>query len=193
MSTQVPNRFLLYHGEEYLLVSWESVGGCGLFRPDQFGIITEMLHTGCICGFICTYEIADEILHLALLKIRAKDGLYPLINDTPPTFPDGWSESHGGPAIYDDIGLRMAFTGTLQFGTDLDPKWHVNILGPEDWMYSRMYEAAVVDGHVRSVCDVSAKIAEIREQQPESKTTKAACKRRLKAMDDLNRMIDERT
>ena len=191
MSTQVPNKFLLYQGEEYVLASWESVGGSELFRPDQFGITTEMLDTACICGFICTYEIADEIFSLASLKIRAKDGLYPLINDTPPSFPDGWNEDLGGPAIYDGIGLRMPFTGTLRFATDLDPKWHVNIFGPEDWMYRDVYEAAVVDGHVRSVCDISAEIAEIREQQPESKTEKAAHERTRKAMADLDRMIDE--
>jgi hypothetical protein len=164
-----------------------------LFRSNQFGITTEVLHTACIRGVLCTYEIRDEILYLDSLKIRAKDGLYPLINDTPPSFPDGWNESLGGPAVYEDIGLHIPFTGTLRFGADLDPKWHINILGPEEWMYRRLYEAAVVDGHVRSVADISAEIAEVREQQPESKTEEAARERTRKAIEELNRMIDEKT
>jgi hypothetical protein len=191
MTMQASDR-LLYRGEEYVLSSYEPVARYVLFRPDQFGITTEMLHTACVRGFLCTYEISDEILYLASLKIRAKDGLYPLINDTAPSFPNGWNEGLGGPAVYEDIGLRIPFTGTLRFGKSLDPKWHVNVLGPEEWMYRRLYEALVVDGHVRSVSDISAEIAEVRGQHPESKTEEAAHERIRKTMEDLNRMIDEK-
>jgi hypothetical protein len=56
----------------------------GLFDPDQVGITPVMLHTGAPHGFVCQYSVARETLILCSLEIRAKDGVYPLINDTLP-------------------------------------------------------------------------------------------------------------
>ena len=75
---------IIYEADEYLLLYSEPGH---VFHPKQFGITTDKLSSGCLRGFDCTFEIKDGGLFLASLEVRAKDGLYPLINDTPPAFP----------------------------------------------------------------------------------------------------------
>lgn len=168
MSTQVPSHLVRFGREQYRVTSWEAVGDCALFRPDQFGIVTKMLSTGCNCGFRCIYEIAEGILSLSSLEIMAKDGRYPLINDVAPSFPHGWDENRGGSATYDNIGLILPFTGTLRFVAGLHPGWlrhRSDLFGPSEWMYCLVYEAAIANGCVQSVRDLSAEIAAFRDQQ----------------------------
>ena len=68
-------------GEEYLLV--ESKPGLG-FHPEQFGIVTEQLHTACLRGFVCAFAIRDGGFFLDSLEVLAKDGRYPEINGVSP-------------------------------------------------------------------------------------------------------------
>ena len=115
-----------YEGEEYLLV--ESMPGLG-FHPEQFGIVTEKLHTACWRGFACTFAIRDGGLFLDSLEVLAKDGRYPEINGVSPA-------CRGGPlrpAIYFGLG-RVRCTGTLRFGNDRDRTYHVDLFGPSTWM-----------------------------------------------------------
>ena len=70
-----------YEGDQYPLV--ESKPGLG-FHPEQFGIVTEKLHTACLRGFVCTFAIRDGGLFLESLEVLVKDGRYPEINGVPP-------------------------------------------------------------------------------------------------------------
>ena len=113
-------------GEEFPLV--ESKPGLG-FHPEQFGIVTEKLHTACLRGFVGTFAIRDGRLFLDSLEVLAKDARYPEINGVPPA-------CRGGPlrpALYFGLG-RLRYTGTLRFGNDRDRPFHVDLFGPSIWM-----------------------------------------------------------
>ena len=115
-----------YEGEQYPLV--ESKPGLG-FHPEQFGIVTEKLHTACLRGFVCTFAIRDGGLFLESLEVLAKDGRYPEINGVPPA-------CRGGPlrpALYFGLG-RVPYTSTFRFGNDRDLTCHVDLFGPSTWM-----------------------------------------------------------
>ena len=165
MTVQLSNS-VLYERGEYALAS--SHGG-RLFEPAQFGIETEMLHTACYRGFLCTYETTKRGFFLFSLEIRSKHGLYPLINETPPSFPNGFYEGIACKARYDDIGFRMAYTGTLRFDRDLDWKWQIYGLALKPWMYHRVFEAEIADGYVEYLRDISGEVAEIRNQHGDAK------------------------
>lgn len=179
---------ILYEADEYLLLYSEPGH---VFHPKQFGITTEKLSSACLRGFDCTFEIKDGGLFLASLEVRAKDGLYPLINDTPPAFPGGVVEGHSWSAIYTDIG-RLSYSGTLRFGRDQDRTYHVSMLfGYSVWMFCRVHEVVIVDGHVRSVTDISAEMAKVRARQPYSATVKAEGERIRKVSADFEKPFDK--
>ena len=115
-----------YEGDQYPLV--ESKPGLG-FHPEQFGIVTEQLHTACLRGFVCAFAIRDGGFFLDSLEVLAKDGRYPEINGAPPA-------CRGGPlrpALYFGLG-RVPCSGTLRFGHDRDRTFHVDLFGPSAWM-----------------------------------------------------------
>src|SRR5450432_2699559 len=85
MSARTPDS-LFYEGERYAIL--RVAQHTGLFDPQQFGITPASLHTGAYRGFVCCYSVEDGTLLLSSLEIRAKDGLYPAINDSIPSFPD---------------------------------------------------------------------------------------------------------
>jgi hypothetical protein len=97
MSAQLPDDFF-YEGEQYCIIR-RSDGR--LFSPEQYGITTAVLHTGCYRGYLCTYEIVGGQLLLAAALIQAKDvGGYPLINDAPPEFGEEAIGDFVPPACY---------------------------------------------------------------------------------------------
>lgn len=163
MSQQKPNE-ILFQGETYAIIAASTHEG--LFDPKQFGITTVMLHTAAHRGFISYYSVMDNTLLLSALEICAKGGLYPLINGTPPSFPHGVSEGFDSPATYNEIGLHVPYTGTLHIGRDMDAKHKRRFFSVPDWMYLKVLDLEFVDGRVKSVADLSEKMAEIREKQP---------------------------
>lgn len=102
MSARTPDS-LFYEGESYAILHVNPHEG--LFDPKQFGITPEMLHTGAYRGFVCCYSVVDGTLLLSFLEIRAKDGIYPPINDSIPSFPD---------IEFDDADQREFFLSEIQ-------------------------------------------------------------------------------
>lgn len=190
VSERMPDA-VLYEGERYAIL--HKTAHHGLFDPHQVGITPVMLHTGAPHGFVCQYSIADETLFLSSLEIRAKDGVYPLINDTPPTFPEevmnylqeltsiwrdesssvfsddlaGIIKSFECEAYYNGVDMRMLYTGTLRVGQDADWKYYRGFIpGLVDWMHRKVLDLKFVDGRLQSVTDLSTEMAKIRQQQP---------------------------
>jgi hypothetical protein len=77
---------LLFEGEPYSILRRST--SASFFEPGDFGIETEMLHTGAYRGFVCTYAVEDNSLLLHTLEIRSRDRRYPYIYETRPSFPD---------------------------------------------------------------------------------------------------------
>jgi hypothetical protein len=81
----------------------------------------------------------------------------------------------------------MPYTGILRVGRDQDANFTVPMFGPEDWMYRCVLDLTLRDGHIRAVTDISAEMAEIRDKQPESATSKGEFERTRKAIADLSK------
>lgn len=157
--------YVIYRGEDYAILR---SGSGSLFHPEQVGIVTEELHTACYRGYQCTYEITDHTLFLGTLEVRARDGRYPFIHDTHPSFPDGLLQRQISRAIYHNIGLPMPYTGTMRLGKYPDHAYEPRIFYYEDWAYRRVLDAVFVDGRLRSVADLSEAMAQIRAEQPKT-------------------------
>ncbi len=163
MSSPTPDT-LYYEGDRYCIIRR---GDGGLFDPAQFGITTDMLHTGCYRGYLCTYEVAVGGLFLAALEIQAKrGGVYPLINGAPPAFEDECTPNFTPPASYHGIDLEMAYTGSLLLGADLDYSFSFSSLVRPDWMWRKMLALELVDGRVQTVKDRSEEMAKLRAKKP---------------------------
>lgn len=195
VSARTPDS-IFYEDERYAILRVNPYDG--LFDPKQFGITPEKLHTGAHRGFVCCYSVVDRTLVLSSLEIRAKDGIYPAINDSVPSFPDlkfddadqrefFFSEIQttdaGGrhvwcfndSAVYAEIETPMAYTGILRVGRNVDRKY-VRPFFPflSDWMYQIVVDLKFMDGLVESVTDLSDEMVKIREQQPTTKEYFAA-------------------
>jgi hypothetical protein len=189
MSARTPDSIFHEDGRHYILrVSQYD----GLFDPKQFGITPEMLHTGAYRGFVCCYSVVDGTLLLSSLEIRAKDGIYPAINDSIPSFPDLEFADAGereffnteiqtkdpsgklvwrfdDSAIYTEIETPMDYTGTLRVGRDVDWEYYRGVIGFEDWAYRKVLDLRFAHGRVESLTDLSDEMAKIRKQQPIAK------------------------
>ena len=190
VSERMPDT-LLHEGESYAIL--QKTPYHGIFDPDHVGITPVMLHTGAPHGFVCQYSVARETLLLCSLEIRAKDGVYPLINDTPPTFPEDVMDylneltssfpdtsssllndeltraikAFECEAYYNGIDMRMPYTGTLRVGQDADWKYYRGFIpGLVDWMHRKVLDLKFADGRLQSVTDLSTEMAKIRQQQP---------------------------
>src|SRR5438445_10221373 len=140
MSARTPDS-LFCEGESYAILHVNPHEG--LFDPKQFGITPEMLHTGAYRGFVCCCSVVDGTLLLSSVEIRAKDGIYPAINDSIPSFPDLefddaeqreffnteiQTKDPSGKlvwrfddrAIYTQIETPMHYNGTLRVARDVD-------------------------------------------------------------------------
>jgi hypothetical protein len=187
MSARTPDS-IFYDGERYAILRVSPYDG--LFNPQQFGITPKMLHTGARRGFVCCYTVMDETLLLSSLEIRAKDGLYPAINDSIPSFPHiefddadqreffhtqiQTKDTSGrlvwrfdDRAIYTEIEAPVAYTGTLRIAQDADWKYCRSVIfGLDDWAYQKVLDLKFMDGCVETVTDLSDEMARIRAQQP---------------------------
>ena len=193
MSARLPDS-IFYEDGRYaiLLVSPYD----GLFDPKQFGITPKMLHTGAYRGFVCYYGVVDGTLLLSSLEIRAKDGVYPLINDTPPIFPErvmnylneltssvpsASSSALDGDladiikdfeceAYYSGIEMPMSYTGTLRIGQDPDCDYYRGAFpGFVDWMYRKVLDLKFVEGRLQSATDLSNEMEKIRKEKSTGK------------------------
>jgi len=188
MSGRTPDS-LLFRGEQYAILTKSPYEG--LFDPHHFGITPDFLHTGAYHGFVCEYAVADDALLLSSLEISAKDRLYPLMNETRPSFPDFFGEGleaqesyfytqnatknaigriawHiNAQAIYNNVEMPMLYTGTLRIGKDADGKYYIGFIpGWLDWMHREVHDLKFLNGHLESVTDLSEEMAELRAQQP---------------------------
>ena len=69
MTAQFSDRFF-YKGNEYALVE---INGSGFFDPVQYGLTPVSWCTACWRGYLATYEIHNDKLHLRTLDVCLSD------------------------------------------------------------------------------------------------------------------------
>ena len=153
-------------GTEFSLVG---VNGTQLFEPENFGFKPTGKVTNCARGFVCYYILADNTLalnklqvsygHLGRTKFTHKRCLE--INGVAPIY----NKDAGFNNLYENLNLRMEFTGRILIADDFINKLYVHMGFHPAWKYRVVYELTIVNGIMTNIEDVSKKMEEIREEK----------------------------
>lgn len=171
MTAQATDTFI-YKRQDHELIGLK---GAGLFSPDDFGMIPEMLHTACYRGFICTYKTVRNRLCLHELVIREANGNYRPINGVPPEKqyveevskmigPEGGGEHEDQvyTATYHDLKMPIPFTGKLRLARGFIREFYIHMGYQKPSAYRTVYDFAVEDGKILEVKDRSAEMEQKR-------------------------------
>lgn len=159
MTAQVSDAFV-YLGQPISLVG---INGSGLFDPAEHGLEARMTSTACWRGFVCTYEVKAEALHLAQLEINlseeqnaaVKDGTLTILGRSP-SASLGWAGWQ-----FEDLG-PMPFSGGLLLGDRFISELYVHMGFHPAWKYEVVHELSFEAGRLTQASDRSAEMAEFR-------------------------------
>jgi hypothetical protein len=103
-----------YDGHDYDITA---VGGVGLFDPLVHGFTPRMLGTACWRGFVCTYAVEGDQLHLADLVIGLEGTAAPDLFGVAGRA--GTDDDHYSSAThYRGMAAPIGFTGRTLIGAD---------------------------------------------------------------------------
>jgi hypothetical protein len=171
MTAQATDTFI-YKRNEYDLIGLK---GNGLFSPEQFGMISEMLDTGCYRGFIAKYKIVRKQLYLQELTLREANGnylginvIYPekqFVNELMKMIDDQYENDRPDEvytATYRDLKLSCPFTGKLRVARGFIKEFYIHMGYQKPTAYQTVYDFILINGKVLKVTDRSAKMEQKR-------------------------------
>ena len=167
MTAQMSDRVAL-GDRDYALAQVE---GRGLFEPSEEGLRLFPRCTACWRGFVCYYEVeADELLLGRLwVALREPEGEGsalrggPAINGIRPTAPR--EPTAGFNAVYEELGLRVCFTGEMLIGDGFIRELYVHMGFHPAWKYQEVLRLTFEQGGLIECQDVSAEMAELRSHR----------------------------
>ena len=152
---------LTYQGTEYAVTA---IDGSALFDPAEHGIAAGVLGSGCWRGHMCAYAVADTALTLRrhLVGEDPDTDVVPTLRGAEPVRSRDDARYEDAFA-FDDLDVRVEFTGRLLVGADPEPVGYLNMGFWPAWFYGRVLEVAFDRGRLTSVVDRSAELATVRE------------------------------
>ena len=145
MTGQVADVFRV-NGDEYTLVG---VDGQGLYTAASFGIATKMASTACWRGYQMFYDCLDGELRLVQMNVNTNNAIP--INDIEPRKGDFMFNS-----IYENLGLKTKFTGTLLLGKDFIDSMYVHMGFQSAESFQTVVEITVENGDIIKETDLSS-------------------------------------
>lgn len=151
MTSQIADTFI-FKGEDYSLIGMTEGD---LASPEQFGMVPEMLHTGCYRGFYATYELAEEALYLREFTLRERDGKYLPIGQIQPQKDDYQATYHG-------LNEIIPFTGKIRLAKDFIEELYIHMGYQKPTAFKTVFDIVLENGQVIEIIDRSFEIEEKR-------------------------------
>jgi hypothetical protein len=153
LTGQVSDEFR-YNGEVFALVG---INGEGLYMPADFGMKTTMATTACWRGYQMFYDCVDGELILDAMFANPTE-LIP-VNGIEPQKPEN---SFMFEYVYENIGLKTKFSGTILLGKDFIQEMYVHMGFQSPESYMTVIELEIKNGDILRESELSAKMAERR-------------------------------
>ncbi|KKN49777.1 hypothetical protein LCGC14_0639230 [marine sediment metagenome] len=153
MTGQMSDEFIL-NGELFSLVSLK---GQGLFRPEDFGIISYSSCTACWRGYIMRYIIIKDQLFLDEMQVNVDKP--PKINGIKPQQGDRLFKYY-----YKNLKLKTTFTGKILLAKDFIQSMYVHMGFQRPMAFETVIEIHVENGEIVSAKDLSKQMEEHRNQ-----------------------------
>jgi hypothetical protein len=145
MTAQRTDTFI-FKDNKYSLIG---IAGSSLASPRQFGMIPEMLSTGCYRGFFATYELTDEALLLRDMTLREMFSNYLPINGVEP-------EKEQYQATYRNLSVKIPFTGIIRLAKDFISELSINMGFQKPTAFKTVLDFTIEDGKIIDIKDRSA-------------------------------------
>jgi hypothetical protein len=177
MTGQMPDKFL-YKGEFYDLIG---IKGEGLYTPEDFGMEPHSTCTACWRGYLNHYQCSEKEFTLEKMLVNTKDppeinGVKPAISDRKAALEraskseeydqEAWDQAMFE-AIYTNLHLKTKFSGTVLLGKDFIDGMYVHMGFQRPISYQTVIKFHIEEGTVVKVENISEKIKEIREANPD--------------------------
>ena len=158
MTRQFPD-VVRYNGRDYDITA---VDGVGLFDPLVHGLAPRMLGTACWRGFVCTYAVEGDQLHLADLAIGLDGTVAPDLFGVAGRA--GTEDDHHSSAThYLGMAAPIEFTGRTLIGAD-EEDFYLHMGFWPAHLFRTVLELVFEGGRLLSVHDRSAAMAEVRQR-----------------------------
>lgn len=174
MTAQISDS-LLYTSKSYTLAG---VKGAGIFDPAEFALKPTMASSACWRGYVCEYEICNNIILLKNLRINLRGWNNnsvietPLINDIEAI--ENNEEFCFFSHDYKNIDLQLNFTGGLLIARDFISDLYVHMGYHPAWKYRELIEVSLDQGEITSINDASKRAQEFRNNQLQTKAGPAS-------------------
>jgi len=140
-----------------------AIDGDGLFEPNDHGLRPRALSSACWRGYICTYQVHADALHLTHLEIGLppeEDHSATRIFGCGPT-PAAAKAWHPD-ATHFELAAPVDFTGRLLLGAGHVRGAYLNMGFHPAWLYKDVRELAFDHGQLLTSTDRSTTVAELR-------------------------------
>lgn len=153
MTAQIHDVFV-YQGFDYAVVG---IKGGVLFEPQAIGLNPTPASTACWRGYVCRYALQSECLVLDRLDLHLDDpASAPPINGRSPEVA---AEPQMFNTSYQDIALRLEYSGGVLVGRDFIHKLYVHMGFHPAWKYKTVHELMFEEGKLVSQADISKEMA----------------------------------
>ncbi len=159
MTGQIPDKFH-YEGDEYDLVG---LNGESLYEPMDFGITTKAASTACWRGYMMFYDCRNGQMILDQMHTRTDDKI--VVNGITPRIADESSTFSFFNTIYEDLDLKVKFTGSILLATDFISEMYVHMGFQKPESYRKVLEIHLVDGDITEVRDLSDEMESRRKSE----------------------------
>jgi hypothetical protein len=153
LTGQVPDEFR-YNGDSFALVG---INGEGLYTPADFGMQTRMASTACWRGYQMFYDCIDGKLILDTMFANPVE-VKPINGVEAKTTKDSFMFKY----VYENIGLKTKFTGTILLGKDFIQEMYVHMGFQSAESYRIVIELEIENGDIIRETDQSENMAERR-------------------------------
>ncbi|MCR5661461.1 MAG: hypothetical protein K6G50_04965 [bacterium] len=146
MTQQMKDPFF-WNKEEWVFLGAENL--YSLFDPAKYGLSPTAPHTACWKGFIVQFRIDNKQLILDELSVFCENNTYPPINGI-----EARKESHGSMWTYNNIDLKLPYTGTIVIGKVMKPEFRGRVFtGPHS--YETTFDLSFQNGQLISFKETS--------------------------------------
>ena len=155
---------LLYLGERHMLAAFSDGEP---FSPIDAGYRPVAASTACWRGYLCGYEVKDEILQLRDLWVNHQPDEAPITRRMQPPDLNGIAavrdeKSYHGDWHFSGVGLPLAYTGGLVIARDFIRELYVHMGFHPAWKYLHVHELLFEQGKLVEARDVSPDMARLR-------------------------------
>ncbi len=141
-----------------------AIDGDGLFEPNDHGLRPRALSSACWRGYICTYQVNADALHLTQLEIglptEEDHSATRIFGCGPAPAPTKPWHSH---ATHFELAAPVDFTGRLLLGTGHVRGIYLNMGFHPAWLYEEVHELTFAQGQLATSTDRSSTVAELRD------------------------------